>query len=381
MKKTLAMVLVGGRGTRLERITLHTAKPAVSFGGKYKLIDFVLSNLTNSGIGKVGIITQYEPYELMNYIEHGSTWDLDVNDGGISFLTPYTTIDGDQWQKGTAHAIMQHFRYIEHHKPEDVLILGGDHIYKMNYNDMIKHHQKNNADLTIATFTPNEDLSRFGIINADENDFVTSFEEKPKDPKSTTASMGIYVFKTDVLKTLVTMNIDQNFDFGKDIIPLALKKGMRVVRYHFDGYFRDVGTVESLYEEHMNLLDNPQYLKLHDYQNLPIFTKSSNLPPHHIAKRTLVRNSMISDGCIIHGEVKHSILSSKVVVKNKAKIEDCVVFSNVKIGENAIIKKAIIMDDSVILANTELIFEKVTVIDNDYLWKLGEQDGQNIRRR
>lgn len=375
------MVLVGGRGTRLERITLHTAKPAVSFGGKYKLIDFVLSNLTNSGIGKVGIITQYEPYELMNYIEHGSTWDLDVNDGGISFLTPYTTIDGDQWQKGTAHAIMQHFRYIEHHKPEDVLILGGDHIYKMNYNDMIKHHQKNNADLTIATFTPNEDLSRFGIINADENDFVTSFEEKPKDPKSTTASMGIYVFKTDVLKTLVTMNIDQNFDFGKDIIPLALKKGMRVVRYHFDGYFRDVGTVESLYEEHMNLLDNPQYLKLHDYQNLPIFTKSSNLPPHHIAKRTLVRNSMISDGCIIHGEVKHSILSSKVVVKNKAKIEDCVVFSNVKIGENAIIKKAIIMDDSVILANTELIFEKVTVIDNDYLWKLGEQDGQNIRRR
>jgi len=381
MKKTLAMVLVGGRGTRLERITLHTAKPAVSFGGKYKLIDFVLSNLTNSGIGKVGIITQYEPYELMNYIEHGSTWDLDVNDGGISFLTPYTTIDGDQWQKGTAHAIMQHFRYIEHHKPEDVLILGGDHIYKMNYNDMIKHHQKNNADLTIATFTPNEDLSRFGIINADENDFVTSFEEKPKDPKSTTASMGIYVFKTDVLKKLVTTDIDQNFDFGKDIIPLALKKGMRVLRYHFDGYFRDVGTVESLYEEHMNLLDNPQYLKLHDYQNLPIFTKSSNLPPHHIAKRTLVRNSMISDGCIIHGEVKHSILSSKVVVKNKAKIEDCLVFSNVKIGENAIIKKAIIMDDSVILANTELIFEKVTVIDNDYLWKLGEQDGQNIRRR
>lgn len=381
MKKTLAMVLVGGRGTRLERITLHTAKPAVSFGGKYKLIDFVLSNLTNSGIGKVGIITQYEPYELMNYIEHGSTWDLDVNDGGISFLTPYTTIDGDQWQKGTAHAIMQHFRYIEHHKPEDVLILGGDHIYKMNYNDMIKHHQKNNADLTIATFTPNEDLSRFGIINADENDFVTSFEEKPKNPKSTTASMGIYVFKTDVLKKLVTTDIDQNFDFGKDIIPLALKKGMRVVRYHFDGYFRDVGTVESLYEEHMNLLDNPQYLKLHDYQNLPIFTKSSNLPPHHITKRTLIRNSMISDGCLIHGEVRHSILSSKVVVKNGAKIEDCVVFSNVKIGENAIIKKAIIMDDSVILANTELIFEKVTVIDNDYLWKLGEQDGQNIRRR
>jgi glucose-1-phosphate adenylyltransferase len=381
MNKTLAMVLVGGRGTRLERITLHTAKPAVSFGGKYKLIDFVLSNLTNSGIQKVGIITQYEPYELMNYIEHGSTWDLDVNDGGISFLTPYTTKDGDKWQKGTAHAIMQHFRYIEHHQPENVLILGGDHIYKMNYNDMITHHQSKNADLTIATFTPTEDISRFGVISADEHDFVTSFLEKPKHTTSTTASMGIYVFKTEMLKKLLAMNVDHNFDFGKDIIPLALEKGMRVVRYHFEGYFRDVGTVKSLYEEHMNLLDNPQYLKLHDYKDMPIFTKSSNLPPHHVAKRTLVRNSMISDGCLIYGQVRHSILSSKVVVKKGAKLEDCIVFSNVKIGENAMIKNAIIMDDSVILADTKLLFDEVTVIDNDYLWKLGETNGKTIRSR
>ena len=380
MDKTLAMVLVGGRGTRLERITLHTAKPAVSFGGKYKLIDFVLSNLTNSGIRKVGIITQYEPYELMNYIEHGSTWDLDVNDGGISFLTPYTNKDGDKWQKGTAHAIMQHFRYIEQNQPEDVLILGGDHIYKMDYSTMIEYHKSKDADLTIATFTPNDDLSRFGIVNAGEDDFVTSFEEKPKHPTSTTASMGIYIFKTDMLKKLLLTNADYNFDFGKDIIPLALQKEMRVLRYQFEGYFRDVGTVESLYDEHMNLLDNPQFLKIHDYKNMPIFTKSSNLPPHHIAIRTHVRNSMISDGCLIYGEVRHSILSSKVVVKKGAKIEDCIVFSDVKIGENAVVKNAIIMDDSVILADTQLIFDKVTVIDNDYLWKLGEKDGKNIRR-
>lgn len=373
------MVLVGGRGTRLERITLNTAKPAVSFGGKYKLIDFVLSNLTNSGIQKVGIITQYEPYELMNYIEHGSTWDLDVNDGGISFLTPYTTKDGDKWQKGTAHAILQHFRYIEHHQPENVLILGGDHIYKMNYNHMLRQHIEKNADLTIATFSPDGDLSRFGIIDADENDFVTSFDEKPDIPKSETASMGIYIFKTSVLKQLLTTNIDANFDFGHNIIPLALEKHLRVIRFHFDGYFKDVGTVKSLYEENMNLIDNPHFLKLHDYKNLPILTKSSNLPPHHIMDKSIVRNCLISDGCLIDGEVIHSVLSSKVVVKSGARVEDCVIFSNVKIGENVIIKNAIILDDSVLLADTELVFEETTVVDNDFLWKLGERNGRNIR--
>jgi glucose-1-phosphate adenylyltransferase len=381
MNKTLAMVLVGGRGTRLERITLETAKPAVSFGGKYKLIDFVLSNLTNSGIGKVGIITQYEPYELMNYIEHGSTWDLDINDGGISFLTPYTTSDGDKWQKGTAHAIMQHFRFIDQHKPDHVLILGGDHLYKMNYNPMIEEHKKANADVTIATFTPEGDLERFGIVESNEEDWVVSFEEKPSHPKSRHASMGIYVFKTEVLRKLLSINQEENFDFGHDIIPLALSQDLRILRYQFDGYFRDVGTVQSLYDEHMNLLDNPQFLRLHDYKHLPIFTKSSNLPPHHIATRTLVRQSLISDGCLIYGEVYHSVLSSKVVVKNGAYVKDSVVFSNVKIGENARIENVILMDGSVVLANTELIFEEVTVIDNDYLWKLGENHGKSVRRR
>jgi glucose-1-phosphate adenylyltransferase len=381
MKKTLAMVLVGGRGTRLERITLETAKPAVSFGGKYKLIDFVLSNLTNSGIGKVGIITQYEPYELMNYIEHGSTWDLDINDGGISFLTPYTASDGEQWQKGTAHAIMQHFRFIDQHKPDHVLILGGDHIYKMDYNTMIDEHKKADADLTIATFNPEGDLSRFGIVQADSDGFVRSFEEKPTKPKSTFASMGIYVFKTQVLRKLLSINKEENFDFGHDIIPLALKGNLKILRHHFDGYFRDVGTVQSLFEEHMNLLDNPQYLKLHDYKNLPVFTKSSNLPPHHVATRTLVRQSLISDGCLIYGQVHHSVLSSKVVVKRGASVKDSVVFSNVIIGENANVKNAILMDGSVVLANTDLVFEEVTVIDNEYLWKLGEKHGKSVRRR
>ena len=375
------MVLVGGRGTRLERITLHTAKPAVSFGGKYKLIDFVLSNLSNSGVKKVGIVTQYEPYELMDYIEHGSTWDLDINDGGISFLTPYTTKDGDKWQKGTAHAILQHFRFIEQHKPDHVLILGGDHIYKMDYSHMVDVHKKQGADLTIATFTPNGDLTRFGIVSSNADGFVEGFEEKPKRPKSDTASMGIYVFKTDVLRRLLQMDKEDNFDFGHDIIPLALKENLRVAAYHFEGYFRDVGTVQSLYEEQMNLLDNPQYLKLHDYKHLPVYTKSSNLPPHHVAIRTLVRNSLVSDGCLIYGQVIHSVLSSRVVIKSGASVKNCVIFSDVKVGDHAVIENAILMDGSVVLANTKLVFDEVTVVDNDYLWKLGEQNGETVRGR
>ncbi|AIO18795.1 Glucose-1-phosphate adenylyltransferase [Candidatus Izimaplasma bacterium HR1] len=371
-KQVIAMVMVGGRGTRLGNITKSTAKPAVSFGGKYHLIDFVLSNLTNSNILTCGIITQYEPHELMSYIGHGSTWDLDVNEGGISFLTPYATQNDQLWQNGTANAIHQHIKYIEQYNPDYVLILSGDHIYKMDYNDMINEHIKKEAEISIATFTVDKNASRYGILQSNEKGEVVSFEEKPEKPKSNQASMGIYVFNSKVLRELLELDGKQNTDFGSDIIPLALENKLNVHAFEFNGYFRDVGTIESLYEANMDLLDNPQYLKLREYVDFPVYAKSGNLPPHHIAEKCKVINSLISDGCLIYGDLEHSILSSGVVIEHGSKIVDTIVHKNVRIGKLSYIKNAIIMENSVILPNTKLVFNKVTVVDNEYLWKLGE---------
>ena len=373
-KRVVAMVLVGGRGTRLGKITKTTAKPAVTFGGKYKLIDFVLSNLSNSAINTLGIITQYEPYELLSYIEHGSTWDLDVNEAGVSFLTPYTSASGELWQKGTAHSVYQHFRFIDQYDPDYVLILSGDHVYKMDYNKLIDEHIANKADVTISTFKVNDDPSRYGILDLDKKDLVISFEEKPEKPKSKLASMGVYVFNREVLRSLLKEGDNSNFDFGNDIIPLALKSDLKVYGYRFKGYFRDVGTIDSLYKANMDILDKPHYLKAYDYSDFPILTKSSNLPPHHILGDNKIVNSLISDGCLINGEIKHSILSSGILIKEGCKIKDSIIHSNVKIGANSIIEKAIIVENSVILANSILKFKEVTVIDNDYLWKMGEDD-------
>ncbi len=371
-KRVVAMVLVGGRGTRLGRITKLTAKPAVTFGGKYKLIDFVLSNLSNSAINTVGIITQYEPYELLTYIEHGSTWDLDVNEAGVNFLTPYTSANGELWQKGTAHSVYQHFRFIDQYNPDYVLILSGDHVYKMDYNKLISEHKKNKADITISTFQVKDDPSRYGILDLDKNDVVVNFEEKPKAPKSKLASMGVYVFNKEVLRTLLEEGDKSNFDFGNDIIPLALNSDLKVYGYRFKGYFRDVGTIDSLYKANMDILDKPHYLKAYDYSDFPILTKSSNLPPHHILGDNKIVNSLISDGCLIDGDIKHSILSSGVIINKGCKIKDSIIHSNVKIGINSIIEKAIIVENSVILANTILKFKEVTVVDNNFLWKMGE---------
>ena len=373
-KQIVAMVLVGGRGTRLGNITKSTAKPAITFGGKYRLVDFVLSNLSNSGISTIGLITQYEPYELLSYIEHGSTWDLDVNEGGISFLTPYTSMEGEVWQKGTAHAINQHFRYINQFNPDLVLILAGDHVYKMDYNKMIKQHLQTNADITISTFNVEDDASRFGILEMDEDNKIIGFEEKPKNAKSGLASMGIYVFNKKVLKELLDYTEEGKFDFGRDIIPLGLTKNLNIYGYEFSGYFKDVGTVNSLYDANMDLLDNPHYLKIQEYSNFPIFTKSVNLPPHHIVKSAKIINSMISDGCLIYGQIIHSIISSGVIVKDNSIIKDTIIHPNVKIGENCYIEKAIIVKGAVVLANTSLKFDEVTVVDNDFLWKIGEDN-------
>lgn len=368
------MVLVGGRGTRLGNITKTTAKPAVTFGGKYKLIDFVLSNLSNSAINTVGIITQYEPYELLSYIEHGSTWDLDVNEAGVNFLTPYTSATGELWQKGTAHSVFQHFRFIDQYDPDYVLILSGDHVYKMDYNLLISEHKKNEADVTISTFLVNDDPSRYGILELNKNDLVISFEEKPKKPKSKHASMGVYVFNREVLRTLLKEGNDSNFDFGNDIIPLAINGDFKVCGYRFKGYFRDVGTIDSLYKANMEILDKPHYLKAYDYSNFPILTKSSNLPPHHIMGNNKIVNSLISDGCLINGEINHSILSSGITINEGCKIKDSIIHSNVIVGANSIIERAIVVENSVILANTILKFKEITVVDNDFLWKMGEDD-------
>jgi len=373
-KQVVAMILVGGRGSRLQNITKYTAKPAVSFGGKYRLIDFVLSNAANSGIDTIGLITQYEPHDLMKYIGRGDTWDLDVNEGGITFLTPYTSIDGEAWQKGTAHAIKQHFRYIDQYNPEYVLILSGDHIYKMNYQLMIDEHIAKKADITIASFKVKDDPSRYGILELDKFGKVLGFEEKPKKPKSKIASMGVYVFKKEILRTLLNVEKYDTFDFGKDIIPLALKYQLKVNGFRFDDYFRDVGTVESLFEANMDLIDNPKYLKLHEYKEWPITTKSSNLPPHHIQKESVVINSMISDGCMINGNINRSIISSGVFISEGSSVKNTIIYQNVKIRKNCIIENAIILEDTVVQENSVLIFEDITVIDNEYLWKLGENN-------
>ena len=373
-RKGTAMVLVGGRGSRLENITKHTAKPAVSFGARYRLIDFVLSNITNSGIDSVGLITQYEPHDLMRYIQHGATWDLDVNDGGVSFLTPYTSFNGDEWQKGTAHAIMQHCKYIDQLDPEYVLILSGDHIYKMDYTEMLNEHIERKADITIGTFKVGADASRFGILELDDNNKVKSFEEKPEYPKSDLASMGVYIFTRDVMKKLLNDVDDGLYDFGKDIIPFALRHNVEVYGYKFDGYFKDVGTVESLFEANMDLLDNPQFLKLHEYKDFPIYTKSSNLPPHHVMRDSIVKHSMIADGCLISGDLDHCVISSGTVVKSGSNLKNVIIFSDVTVNRNCTIENAIIMDGTVILENTTLQFDKVTVVDNEMLWKMGDRD-------
>jgi len=370
-KRVIAMVLVGGRGSRLENITKKTAKPAVPFGGKYKLIDFVLSNLSNSNIDTAGIITQYEPYELMSYIGHGSTWDLDINDGGISFLTPYTSVKGDEWQKGTAHAILQHFHYIDQYTPDYVLILSGDHIYKMDYNDMIQAHVSSGANLTIGAFPVSREADRFGIIEADHAGNVIGFEEKPRYPKSDLASMGIYVFNREVLRQLLQVNKDSNYDFGHDIIPLALQKHKQIHMYKFNGYFRDVGTVRSLYKANMELIDNPSLLKLHEYVDSPIYTKSSNLPPHHIGKKCIITHSLISDGCLILGDIYHSILSSSIVVEDGCLIRDSIIYEHVHIGEGSVLRNVIILEDTVIPAYARIEPKNITVVDQEYIEKAG----------
>lgn len=377
MKRSLiAMILVGGKGSRLNEITKDTAKPAVSFGGKYRLIDFTLSNLAHSNIDVVGLITQYEPYELMNYIGNGGSWDLDTIDGGISFLTPYAKSGEVQWQKGTAHAIYQYFSFVKQYQADHVLILAGDHIYKMDYQKMFDHHLKHDADLTIASVdVPLEETQRFGIIEYDLETKITGFEEKPLNPKTLHASMGIYIFKTSVLEVLLK-NGDQEetVDFGKNIIPKAFHDGYQIYSYPFDGYWKDVGTVDSLYQANMDMLDDSNFLTLNVSKGIQVYSKSMNLPPHIVLEDGIIKKSVIADGSIIDGTILHSTVGYQVVVTKNAHIENSVLLPQVFISENVRLKNVIVNKGVIVPENYRLISDQIIVIDSSNLLEVGVID-------
>ncbi len=371
MKKIISMILVGGKGTRLGEITNEKAKPAVSFGGKYRLIDFTLSNISNSNIDVCGIITQYEPLELINYIGNGTSWDLDYVDGGIRFLTPYLKKDSILWQKGTGHAVKQFFDFINNYDTEYVLILPGDHIYKMDYMPMLKATEAANSDITIASTNLFEESNRFGVIETDDNNFIIGFEEKPDKPNSNKVSMGIYIFKTKVLEELL-FGDDKMYDFGNDIIPYALKANKKILNYDFNGYWRDVGTIESLFRANMDMLNDSNFLELNSSKNLPVFSRSLNLEPHVILNNGLVRASVIADGSQIDGEINHSVIAYKAIVKKGSVIKNCCLLSNVVIEENVKLEKAIVNEQVVLPKNYQSINSDITLITKDNLFEVGE---------
>ena len=350
-KKCLAMLLAGGQGSRLYALTNKIAKPAVSFGGKYRIIDFPLSNCVNSGIDTVGVLTQYQPLILNDYIGNGQPWDLDRNFGGVHILSPYQAKEGKEWYKGTANAIYQNMYFIKRYNPQYVLILSGDHIYKMNYAEMLDQHVKNDADCTIAAIrVPYEEASRFGILNVKEDGEIYEFEEKPKQPKSNLASMGIYIFKAE--KLYKYLEEDEKLegsknDFGGDVLPRMLSLGEKMMSYEFSGYWKDVGTISSLYDANMDLLgDTPNF----DVDDLKWKIRSRNpiVPPHYIGEDARIVNSAIVGGCEIEGTIENSVLSYNVTVEKGATVKNSVIFSGTTIKEGAVIENAII-DENVVI--------------------------------
>ena len=344
-KKCVAMLLAGGQGSRLYALTNNIAKPAVSFGGKYRIIDFPLSNCVNSGIDTVGVLTQYQPLVLNDYIGNGQPWDLDRAFGGVHILSPYQGKNSSDWYKGTANAIYQNIHFIKQFDPDFVLILSGDHIYKMNYSLMLNHHVANGADCTIAAINvPIKEASRFGILNTDENGVIYEFEEKPKEPKSTLASMGIYIFTAQKLYKYLEEDSKKeksSNDFGKDILPTMLASGEKMMAYEFEGYWKDVGTIDSLFEANMDLLgDNPVF-DIND-SSWKIQSRSPLAPPHYLGYDGKVNNAIVMSGCEIYGTVENSVLASDVVVKKGAIVRNSIIMSDVVIDENAVVDYAII---------------------------------------
>jgi glucose-1-phosphate adenylyltransferase len=353
----LALILAGGQGTRLGKLTQSIAKPAVQFGGRYRIIDFALSNCANSGINNVGIITQYQPLALNSHIGNGSSWGLDGINSGATILQPYSATEGNRWFQGTSHAIYQNIDYIDSINPEYVLILSGDHIYKMDYDDMLQTHKDNMASLTVAVIdVPLKEASRFGIMNTDSNDRIVEFEEKPEQPKSTKASMGIYIFNWDRLRTMLVdaekNNIDMS-DFGKNVIPAYLESGERVYTYNFNGYWKDVGTIESLWEANMEYIGEDNDLHSRD-RSWKIYSKNLIAPPNFITEEAHVKDSLVVDGCFVSGKVEHSILSTNVQVKEGAQIKDSFIMSGAVIGEGAKITRAIVGEGAKIGEDVEI---------------------------
>jgi glucose-1-phosphate adenylyltransferase len=346
-EKVVAMLLAGGQGTRLKSLTKNIAKPAVPFGGKYRIIDFPLSNAANSGISDIGILTQYKPFLLNEHIGIGSYWDFDRNTGGLRVLPPFTSESGGRWYKGTANAIYENINFIEYLDPNYVLILSGDHIYKMDYKKMLDYHIEKQAHCTISVIeVPWDEASRFGIMDADEDGRITEFAEKPENPKSNLASMGIYIFNWDALKAYLEMDAndpDSSNDFGKNIIPKMLADKNKMCAYTFEGYWKDVGTVKSYWEANMDLLSENNELNLY-CKDWRIFTKNRNLPPQYVSDRAVVKNSLVNEGCIIDGHLEKSILFSEVSVEKGAKVCNSVILSGSVIEEGATVCNAVVME-------------------------------------
>ena len=351
----IAMLLAGGQGSRLGVLTSRLAKPAVAFGGKYKIIDFPLSNCINSGVDTVGVLTQYRPLRLNQHIGIGIPWDLDRNIGGVTVLPPYEKSTNSQWYTGTANAIYQNLEYMEYYNPDYVLILSGDHIYKMDYEVMLDYHKSTKADITLATYeVPLEEASRFGVVITDEEGCVQEFEEKPEHPRSTKASMGIYIFNWKILKNaLQEMKDVPSCDFGKHIIPYCHENGSKVCAYDFKGYWKDVGTLGSYWEANMELVDIIPEFNLYE-EFWRIYTKSDVLPPQYISDSSKVTESIIGEGTEIYGEVSHSVIGAGVKIGKGAVIKDSIIMNGTVIGEDAVVDKAVIAEDVVIGNKVEL---------------------------
>ncbi|MBQ0078427.1 MAG: glucose-1-phosphate adenylyltransferase [Eubacterium sp.] len=364
-KKCVAMLLAGGQGSRLGLLTKSIAKPAVSFGGKYRIIDFGLSNCVNSGIDTVGILVQYKPLVLSKYVSTGAAWDLDVAEGGVYILPPYASQTGGEWYQGTADAIYHNVDFIDMYSPENVLILSGDHIYKMDYNKMLTHHEETNSDLTVSVIeVPMEEASRFGIMTCDGEDNIVKFTEKPAEPDSNLASMGIYIFSWPVLKKALLEDhddADSEHDFGKNIIPKLLAEDKKLTAYRFKGYWKDVGTVDSYYESQMDLMNDEVYVGAFSTHER-VFSNNNTYPPLTIGPEGHAEESLICNGCQVNGVVKNSILGSGVVVEAGTVIEDSIILPDSHIGSDCKITRAIIN-------------EGVTVEDDEVI---GEEDGEII---
>ena len=374
-KEIVAMLLAGGQGTRLQVLTKDMAKPAVPFGGKYRIIDFPLSNCSNSGISTVGVLTQFMPLELNSYMGNGNPWDLDRVDGGLTILPPYTAGKTGEWYKGTANAIYQNIKYIEQYDPEYVLILSGDHIYKMNYNKMLDFHKEKEADLTVAHINvPLEEASRFGILNTNDDLQIIEFLEKPEHPISTKASMGIYIFNWKILKEYLIRdeeNPESEKDFGKNIIPMLLEENRRIFAFPFAGYWKDVGTIESLWEANMDLIKRRDEFNISD-KTWKVYYRHEGKLPQFIGDSAQVTDSMISDGTIVLGTVHESIVSSGVSIEKNAKVQGSIIMQNAVIEEGATVTNSIIAEGTVVKSGVtvghsevELGQDMITVIGKD----------------